>query len=299
MKVMKNKKGYTLVELIITLAIIGIMLVPIFNAFLESNRVNLRSRRQISAVYLAQNKLEDIKGMTRTQFNVLDIDSSDSIGIDHDDWVYDLTVTDDLTTSNGGTTFDLKVHIENVTNELGISLKSPTGSNQTNERTWHSRIVLSDEVANIAIESTERNEYAFTSGTRVVNLVFNKNDANYSNLVVNGETYSMKHTDFIDPDNTWIRKIFVNVVGYEGLSEEWHFNITNNTDYAVDVKPYDDKDGKIKLAVGPTSRSSIYIGNALPRLSGEPSTSKEWYNVVITVSHNGSEYEVIESTVGK
>ncbi len=58
---MKDKRGYTLIELVITLAVLGIMLTPIFSSFLESNRVNIDSRKRISANYLAQQIIEDYK----------------------------------------------------------------------------------------------------------------------------------------------------------------------------------------------------------------------------------------------
>lgn len=294
---MRNKKGYTLVELIITLAVIGIMLTPIFNSFIESNRVNLRSRRLISAAYLAQNQLEEIKGLTRGEFNALDINTLDLIGIDHDDWSYNETRTNSDTT-NGGTMFDVNVSIENVTDTLGITLKSPTGTIVENERTWHARVELFDATINMSLESTDRAQSTYNT-SKTVNLTFNTIDFNYSELVVGSQVFSIFHDNFDDPDNSWIRKIYVNVIGYEGLTDEWSFTVLNNSDYAIDIKPYEDLNGKIKLVVGPSSRSNIYIGNALPILSGSASTSEEWYNVVVTISHNGTVYEVIESTVGK
>jgi len=294
---MKNKKGYTLVELIITLAVIGIMLTPIFNAFIESNRVNLRSRRQISAAYLAQKELEIIKGLTRAEFNALDQITGDLIDIDNDSWIYNHTETDEATTSNGGTTFDVNVTINNVTSELGIALTIPSGSSMTDERDHHVRVKLDDAILNTTISSTERVGATYNSDKQL-DLLFTQfgSSLTQSTLSVDGETYGIVHSNI---PSVWNDVIYVNVVGYEGLSDDWQINIINNSIYTIDAKPFDDVDGKIKITPDPTSISNIYIGNPLPLFSGSPSTSEEWYNVVITVSHNGTVYEVIESTVGK
>lgn len=57
---MKNKKGMTLVELIIAMAIFGMIMVSIFPAFLIINMTNIVSKENVSANYIAQNTIEEL-----------------------------------------------------------------------------------------------------------------------------------------------------------------------------------------------------------------------------------------------
>lgn len=55
-----NKSGLTLVEVIISLAILGIIIIPLSSLFLNSVKNNVRSEDQLKANQLAQEKMEEI-----------------------------------------------------------------------------------------------------------------------------------------------------------------------------------------------------------------------------------------------
>jgi prepilin-type N-terminal cleavage/methylation domain-containing protein len=103
---MNNKKGYTLIELIITLAVIGIMIIPIFNSFISSHRINLQSKRSISAAYAAQSQVEFIK--SRSFIELKDLFNKNIDDPFPEGSVINYTSTMD----NAGNTFDVTCSID-------------------------------------------------------------------------------------------------------------------------------------------------------------------------------------------
>ena len=281
---MKNNKGYTLVELIITLAVIGIMIVPIYDAFTNANRVNLRAKRQISAAYLAQNEMESIKGMTvndfMTAFDHLDGTHS------YDDVNFDATWNKNIT--NAETEFTVDVNVQNIA--LDIS-PSAVISHVGNTRDWNVKVTVAENSTDgLAEGKGTATKYAITDSNKNLDLVFTNNGSN-NVLRVEGASYDI---EFIE--NT---KILVDIVGYEGLTDNWIFNIVNNSGIDIDVKRFSDEFNNIKVTPDLNSTTDIYIGNALPIQTVTASTVEEWFRVTVTITHNGTVYETIQSTVGK
>lgn len=60
-KRIKNKAGFTFVELIIAVAILGVVTAPILSAFVMTSRLNLKGRRKEQAMTVAQNMVEGVK----------------------------------------------------------------------------------------------------------------------------------------------------------------------------------------------------------------------------------------------
>lgn len=54
----KNNKGLSLIELLIAMALLAILIVPIFNSFIASARINLKARQLMAATDLAQTVFE-------------------------------------------------------------------------------------------------------------------------------------------------------------------------------------------------------------------------------------------------
>ncbi len=61
MKFIKNKKGLTLIEIIISLAILSIIIAPILSLTLSSVKTNKKSDEKMEALSLAQKNMEGIK----------------------------------------------------------------------------------------------------------------------------------------------------------------------------------------------------------------------------------------------
>lgn len=61
LKRIKDKAGFTFVELIIAVAILGVVTAPILSAFVMTSRLNLKGRRREQAMTVAQNLVEGVK----------------------------------------------------------------------------------------------------------------------------------------------------------------------------------------------------------------------------------------------
>ena len=70
MKKIQNKKGFTLIELVVSIAILEIISIPIFGLFAVSMRNNVNSRSGISAWAAAQSFMEYYKCNINQDLNV-------------------------------------------------------------------------------------------------------------------------------------------------------------------------------------------------------------------------------------
>lgn len=64
--IMRNKKGVTLVELIIAMAIFGMIMVSVFPAYLILNLTNIVSKENVSANYVAQQSIEELINLSNS-----------------------------------------------------------------------------------------------------------------------------------------------------------------------------------------------------------------------------------------
>ena len=64
-----NNKGFTLIELVVTIAIIMIISVPLTNMFLFSSKVNALGREEIDGISAAKKYMEELK-TSKALFNV-------------------------------------------------------------------------------------------------------------------------------------------------------------------------------------------------------------------------------------
>ena len=63
MIIIKNNKGLTLVEILITIAVLGIVIIPLMSMFITSQKMNNESEMKYRAIQFAQEELETIKAM--------------------------------------------------------------------------------------------------------------------------------------------------------------------------------------------------------------------------------------------
>ncbi len=64
-KILINKKGLTLIEIIVTLAVLGVVVTPLMNMFLASHKINNQSDEEYVTLQLAQKYMEDVKSSSR------------------------------------------------------------------------------------------------------------------------------------------------------------------------------------------------------------------------------------------
>lgn len=70
MNSIRNNKGLTLVEILITLAVLGIVIMPLMSMFITSQRMNNESEMKYKAIQFAQEELETIKAMKELDTSV-------------------------------------------------------------------------------------------------------------------------------------------------------------------------------------------------------------------------------------
>lgn len=63
MKKITNNKGFTLVEIIITLALLGGLIVPLMNLLSVAYKLSSEAKTEYSSIQTAQAYVEEIKGM--------------------------------------------------------------------------------------------------------------------------------------------------------------------------------------------------------------------------------------------
>lgn len=61
MSIFKNKGGMSLIEVVVAILILGIITVPLVNFFLTGNVFTAIAHHDLTALHLAQEKLEEIK----------------------------------------------------------------------------------------------------------------------------------------------------------------------------------------------------------------------------------------------
>jgi prepilin-type N-terminal cleavage/methylation domain-containing protein len=61
--IISNNRGMTLVELIVTIAVLGILIAPVTSMFVFSAKINMSARNEYEAAMLAQSYMEEIKSL--------------------------------------------------------------------------------------------------------------------------------------------------------------------------------------------------------------------------------------------
>ncbi|SHI69433.1 prepilin-type N-terminal cleavage/methylation domain-containing protein [Dethiosulfatibacter aminovorans DSM 17477] len=72
--ILKNNKGFTILEILFTIAIFSIIIVPMFNLLIVSAKINKSTETEISSLSDVQKTLETIKSYSKTEFESLALD---------------------------------------------------------------------------------------------------------------------------------------------------------------------------------------------------------------------------------
>lgn len=65
MKFVLNKRGLTLVEIIMTLAVLGVVICPLMTMFITSHKISDFTDKEYKSMLLAQKYIEEIESMER------------------------------------------------------------------------------------------------------------------------------------------------------------------------------------------------------------------------------------------
>jgi len=72
-----NNKGFTLIEVILTIAILGLIIVPLSSMFITSATMNTKSKTEYDAATIAQKYMEKVKGLNKYDASALTIDPNE------------------------------------------------------------------------------------------------------------------------------------------------------------------------------------------------------------------------------
>lgn len=85
---LKSNKGFTLIELIISLAIFGMIITPISSLFISSYKANISAKNQMRATYIAQREMERLK----TSYDITNRDGENIVDNTYTDFNYDIEI---------------------------------------------------------------------------------------------------------------------------------------------------------------------------------------------------------------
>jgi len=154
LKKLLNKNGLTLIEIIITLAVMGVVIVPLMSMFITSQKINNESSKEYDRLQVAQKFFEEIKSNNKKDKLVDDLGYIHNATIDEfnynngsykyetsDQKTYDVNVDIKKSASNSSsaaTVFDSTINIIYDTNapeqisaigsEIKVETKDPNSS---------------------------------------------------------------------------------------------------------------------------------------------------------------------------
>ncbi len=108
MKKILNKKGFTIIEVIVTLAVLGIVIGPLMTMFITSQKINNEGSKEYKSIQLAQKYMEEIKGLEEFNYNLEGYARAEVSG----DYVYTKTIPESV--NNYGVNIEIKAAKEDA-----------------------------------------------------------------------------------------------------------------------------------------------------------------------------------------
>ena len=119
---MSNKKGLTLVEVVVSMCLFGVIMVTLFPAFLITNLMNITSREFTDANFEAQSELEEIYNRSDDTADLTPVSSLEAMGYTCALTTCTKSDSDYLFT----VTFSKNIQVDSMYNVL-ITVTKPTG----------------------------------------------------------------------------------------------------------------------------------------------------------------------------
>lgn len=88
MRKLCDKKGFTIIEVMVTLAVLGIVIGPLMTMFITSQKINNEGSKEYQSIQLAQKYMEEIKGMEVFDYNTQGYVRTEVAG----DYIYTKTI---------------------------------------------------------------------------------------------------------------------------------------------------------------------------------------------------------------
>ncbi|MFQ6108972.1 MAG: prepilin-type N-terminal cleavage/methylation domain-containing protein [Candidatus Aminicenantales bacterium] len=117
----KKKKGFTLFEVVVGIALVGIALLGLAQLFTFSVMNNSRSDRMTGALYLAQQQMDSLRNLTADELNALTTGPMDEQIDVNSDGTYDFRRITQVQLS--GSSWSVRILVFSA-EQLGVSLDS-------------------------------------------------------------------------------------------------------------------------------------------------------------------------------
>lgn len=281
-----NQKGFSLIEVVLSLAIISIIVVPFMQIFITSTSTNNLSKREIQATFLAQKYMEEAKANIKTD----DLLNTDEFTYIPDgeyylkeesnmDFNIRLEYRNQLFPKSGAEIVDGDITLYEA--DLNIYFQPSSSTTEMNIPGYSKNYYNENKIFEFILTPKDDDSIDFyikdTSEFPDSSIVFNINDFN-------------------DPTGESI-VIQSNVSENENEIHSIGFLIKNNTDRTLHFYKTDDPYNKLKISV--ETGEVVIISN----LNSDPDSStlnlEDLYEVTIIVSHEGKVYEKIVSQIRK
>jgi prepilin-type N-terminal cleavage/methylation domain-containing protein len=248
-----KKNGFTLIEIIIALAILVIIAIPIANAFRQSADNNQKARQQLEATQLEQKIMEDVKKEIQTEdlatsgpalwssdYPLVKLDDSDPGGL-----TFSSPDTYKITTdvSSDITTWEWKAKSNNDKYIVSISVEKG-GKSQENKSTGTYDNEMNSPADSSVFKINDSSGEADVTGTKIVKLELNgsgltmgltnaKDSTNISKTFTSAFT---KATVYILASVAPGSKNTVQIKNVYGDLDDFNINVIGNNDQLNAIK---------------------------------------------------------------
>ncbi len=267
-----DHNGMTLIEVLITLAVISIMIVPIFDVFVKTKEINHKTATTVAANFIGQKVLEDLKSESEL------IAGSSVKQLDD---------------------FDVTVNITEISGELTLKPDNSTVNTGAGNVIPIADVDVKYKVVDKSTKLFVNNiEYTFTDPNFEIEMSPPNSGQVKVKLVVNSQTTKTEHvigniimTD-IDPAN-------INLT-VSGDVTKANFVIKNDTDFLINIYEIDDIANNVTIAPTITTGSGEIATYQSKRSSGANGKNEtKLFTIELLVKKNGVLYERLVSTAKK
>ncbi|MDK2918457.1 MAG: hypothetical protein PWQ37_1190 [Candidatus Petromonas sp.] len=291
-----NSKGFTLIEVIIALAILSIVAVSFLELFMTSTKVNNMSKREIQGIYLAQKYLEEVKNDFDRMFSgsILIEPSEDP------DYDYPITPGNEIykkvlhQSGKGFEHFNIIVYFE----KTGTKSGNPINFGSFNVELADFQINLKEDVGKTLFEIwesgyDEEDIPLYSTEDHDITIKVEKlGQLQYKIEPINGVFSTFKN----EAEGHIVFKV---LVMDDNLSKTT-LTIDNRSDKSVLVYKYDDFDDILDVTIAEgTDKGNVQI---ISNIIGEQASqvySEDLYKVIVKVKYNDKKYAEMMSMIRK
>lgn len=271
---MNNKKGYTLVEILVAMAILAIMATPILNIFIDSIRVNKMADDQYKADFIAQKFVEDLRvNDFPSELDTTTLYDGFSVNVIYKEATNDVeTLVTEVKSNFTMPTFNAEIELyENSKNKIGLKNSNFNLSNL--ELDPNNYIIKIEDSLNLYKVTLLYGDLISTS-PEVVDQV----------SIIDTSPFNLK--------------IFKNRELLISDSQKTTFTILNTTTKEFDIFVVNDQIDNIKFLID-SSSNSVKITRNLTDLVHISNNNFKSYDVEVIVSKNNTQYTKLKTVISK